>query len=404
MMGLLEAHPFLASFLWVALSVVVFALFISVVVMALTWLERKVMGRLQARRGPTVNGPFGLLQPIADAIKLISKEDFVPGKTDKIAFWIAPVVVFVPAFMVWVTVPFTRNIGVRNLDMGLIYVLAVMGVSIVGMLMAGWGSANKYSALGGARAAAQLISYELPMVLGVMGVVMIAGSTDLRVIAEGQGGLLGWNILKQPLGFILVFLAGLAEVGRTPFDIPYAESELMGGPFLEYSGIHWAMFQLAEYASTFLVAVLAVLLFLGGWHGFAPAGGVGQQVFEAFWLFSKVTVVMLFIFWIRATVPRFRIDQLMGLAWKVFVPLTLVNVLITAVYLYYGWPAWTCTVMSLVTIVAAWIIMNRNRRSQRSRPVLRLVHHAAKPAPPPVAGAPSPAPAAASLPDSGARA
>jgi len=361
----------LSALSWVVTSVVSFALFISVVVMALTWLERKVMGRLQARRGPTRNGPFGLLQPIADAIKLLSKEDFTPGKTDKVSFWIAPVVVFAPAFMVWVTIPFTRNIGVRNLDLGVLYILAVMGVSIVGMLMAGWGSANKYSALGGARAAAQLISYELPMVLGVVGVVMLAGSTDLREIVEGQKV---WYILIQPLGFVLVFLAGLAEVGRTPFDIPYAESELMGGPFLEYSGIHWAMFQLAEYASTFLVAVLASLLFMGGWNGPAPAGGVGQEVVQAFWLFSKVMFIMLVIFWIRATVPRFRIDQLMGLAWKVFVPLTFVNVLITAFYLFYNWPAWTSTLMSLTTMAVAWYLVNRSRRSQRVRPVLRSVH------------------------------
>ena len=377
--------------LFVAGSVVVFALFISVVVMGLTWIERKIAGRLQARRGPTKTGPFGLLQPVADAIKLLSKEDFMPGKTDKLSFWLAPVIVFTPAFMVWVTVPFTRDIVVRNLDLGLLYILAVMGVSIVGMLMAGWASANKYSALGGARAAAQLISYELPMVMGVLGVVMISGTVDLRGIVGAQAVPF---IVLQPLGFLLVFLAGLAEVGRTPFDIPYAESELMGGPFLEYSGIHWAMFQLAEYASTFLVAVLSVLLFFGGWRGpWIPADGFLAQVMMAFWLFAKVTAVFLVIIWIRMTVPRFRIDQLMGLAWKVFVPLSFVNVLITAFYLFYGWPDWTVTVMSLAALAITWFLMN-SRRRKTPRPVLRSVKVMPR-VRPPVSPAPEPAPAAA---------
>ncbi|MBF8299399.1 MAG: NADH-quinone oxidoreductase subunit [Dehalococcoidia bacterium] len=356
--------------LLVGVSIGAFAIFISVVVMGLTWIERKVMAHLQARRGPTKTGPFGLLQPIADAIKLLSKEDFMPGKTDKLSFWIAPVVVFAPAFMVWVTIPFTRNIVIANLDLGLLYILAIMGVSIVGMLMAGWASANKYSALGGARAAAQLISYELPMVLGVLGVVMIAGTADLRGIVGSQNVPF---ILLQPLGFVLVFLAGLAEVGRTPFDIPFAESELMGGPFLEYSGIHWAMFQLAEYAGTFLVAILSTLLFLGGWRGpWSPADGIGAEIMMAFWLFSKAMVVFMVIIWIRATIPRFRIDQLMGLAWKVFVPLSFVNVLITAFYLFYHWPDWTITVMSLATLGATWWLINRGRR-KTPRPSLRTV-------------------------------
>jgi NADH-quinone oxidoreductase subunit H len=261
------------------------------------------------------------------------------------------------------------------------------------MLMAGWGSANKYSALGGARAAAQLISYELPMVLGVLGVVMIAGTMDLRGIVGAQDVPF---IVYQPLGFLLVFLAGLAEVGRTPFDIPYAESELMGGPFLEYSGIHWAMFQLAEYASTFLVAVLTTILLLGGWKGpFIPADGFGLIVMQAFWLFAKVALVFMIIIWIRATVPRFRIDQLMALAWKVFVPLTFVNVLLTAFSLYYGWPDWAMTVLSLATIAAAWAIVS-SRRRRPSRPAVRTIRVPAKAAPPaPQAAKPADAPAAA---------
>ncbi len=350
---------------WVALSIALFTGFITVMVLALTYLERKFIGRLQGRLGPTRTGPMGLLQPIADALKLLAKEDVTPVSNDRAAFWAAPLAVFVPAFVIWVSIPFTRDIVVRNLDMGLFFIFAVSGVSIVGMLMAGWGSANKYAFLGAARSAAQLISYELPLLFCVMGVVMIARSLDLREIVERQTV---WYIVLQPLAFIIFLTSGLAEVGRAPFDIPFAESEVIGGPFVEYSGMHWAVFYLAEYANTFLVATLTTLLFLGGWRGPAPVGGWGEGVMMAFWFLVKTMAVVLVIFWIRTAVPRLRIDQLMSLAWKGLIPLSIVNMLLTAVSLFYGWPDWTIAVMSLGVIAATVYAYQRRRKSQLPRP------------------------------------
>ena len=316
-----------------------------------------------AQRGP---GPFGLFQPIADAVKLLVKEDLLPAMTDKVAFWIAPLAVFVPAFVIWVSIPFTRDIAIRNLEMGLFFIFAVLGLSIIGMIMAGWGSFNKYAMLGGARAAAQLISYELPLIISVLGVAMIAQSLDLRVIVAEQGI---WFILLQPLAFLIFFTSGLAEVGRAPFDIPFAESEVVGGPFVEYSGMHWATFFLAEYANTFVVAVLATLLFFGGWRGPGPASGWGEDVMMAFWFFFKTAAVVLVIFWIRTALPRLRIDQLMALAWKVLIPLSFLNLLLTGFYLFYGWPDWSIFTMSLAVIVATGYLVYRRRRAQYPRPI-----------------------------------
>jgi NADH-quinone oxidoreductase subunit H len=360
---------------WLALAVAVFAIFISNVVLVLTYAERKVLARMQQRLGPMRTGPWGLLQPIADAIKLMTKEDLTPGATDKRLFWLAPLVVFVPGFMLWVTVPFTRDLVIRNLEFGIFYIIAVSGLVTTGLVMAGWASSNKYAMLGALRSAAQLISYELPLIVAVLGVVMIAGSMDLREIVTQQGVV--WFIVLQPLAFVIFFISGLAEVGRTPFDIPIAESEVVGGPFVEYSGMHWAMFFLAEYANTFAVAVLTTLLFLGGWRGWAPSGGTGQDVVQALWFLLKTSLVILLIFWIRATVPRLRIDQLMALAWKVLLPLAFLNLVLTGFYLYYDWPNWTIAITSLAVLGAVGYAYYRRRLDRVSRPVtvkLRVEH------------------------------
>ncbi|MSQ05881.1 MAG: NADH-quinone oxidoreductase subunit NuoH [Dehalococcoidia bacterium] len=310
---------------------------LSVVVLGLTWLERKVLGRLQGRLGPTRTGPMGLLQPLADALKLVLKEDIIPTAAEKVLFWIAPVIVVISAFVIWVTIPASQSLVVQNLDLGLFYIIAFSVVGILGLLMAGWGSANKYGALGGLRAAAQLISYEIPLIMVVVAMAMLAQSLDLRVIVEKQSSYP--YLLLQPLGLVIFFIAGLAEVGRTPFDIYHAESEVVGGPFVEYSGAHWAVFFLAEYINTFAVAALTALLFLGGWSGpFLP---------PVVWLLLKTLAVVLVIFWVRGTFPRLRIDQLMAFAWKALVPLSFYVIVITAVYQFYGWPAWSLTLMSL---------------------------------------------------------
>ena len=318
---------------------------LSVVVLSLTWLERKFLGRLQARVGPTRVGPMGIIQPIADAIKLLFKEDVVPGGADKVLFWLAPLLVFVPSFVVWLTIPFARDIVIRNLDLGLFFFIAFSVLSIVGLVLAGWSSTSKYAILGGFRSAAQLISYEIPLIMTVLAAVMLAGSMNFMDVVDGQRTVPYAALM--PLGLVIFFISGLAEIGRTPFDIYFAESEVVGGPFVEYSGAHWAVFFLAEYINTFMVAALVALLFLGGWSW--PFGDLPSAAAMALFL-AKTYLVVLVIFWIRGTYPRLRIDQLMSLSWKVLIPLSFVNIVLVAVQLFYGWPMWTLTLMSLAVL------------------------------------------------------
>ncbi len=344
----------LLNFVWIVVGLLVMFVFLSVVVLSLTWLERKVLGRLQRRLGPTRTGPMGLMQPVADAIKLVLKEDIIPSESEKAIFWVAPVIVVVSAFMIWVTIPGSPDAVIQNLEsLGLFYIIAFAVVGILGLVLAGWGSANKYGTLGGLRAAAQLISYEIPVIMVVIAVAMLAQSMNMKEIVAQQAPYP--YVLIQPLGLVIFFIAGLAEVGRTPFDIYFAESEIVGGPFVEYSGAHWSVFFLAEYVNTFAIAALTVLLFLGGWSGPFLEGN-----WDIVWFFVKVYAVILVIFWIRGTFPRLRIDQLMAFAWKVMVPLSFYTIVITAVYMFYGWPAWSLTLMSVAgLVVVAWLIYRR---------------------------------------------
>ena len=359
----------LFDFLLIILGLLILFTALSVVVLSLTWLERKVLGRLQRRLGPTRTGPMGLMQPIADAVKLVLKEDLIPSGADRALFWVAPLVVLVPSFMIWVTIPAAENLVLRNLDMGLFYIIAFSVLTILGLVLAGWGSANKYGTLGGMRAAAQLVSYEIPVIMVVIAVAMLAQSLDLIQISNFQFPGIQTTLpnleevgpkayaqaeaviqterdttnipfaVIQPLGLIIFLIAGLAELGRIPFDIYFAESEIVGGPFVEYSGAHWSVFFLAEYMNTFAIAALTALLFLGGWYGpWLPAW---------LWFILKTYFVILLIFWIRGTFPRLRIDQLMAFAWQVMVPLSFANIVITGVYLFYGWPWWSLSLMSL---------------------------------------------------------
>ena len=338
--------------------VVLFTL-LAIVVLTLVWLERKQLGRMQGRVGPTRVGPFGLLQPLADALKLVMKEDVSPGTSSKLLFFAAPVLVFVPGFVVWLTIPFARDVVVRSLDMGLFFFIALSVVSIVGLVLAGWSSGSKYAVLGGIRSAAQLISYEIPIIMTVLTVAMLADSMSFVVVVEAQRTVP--FIVVQPLGFLVFFLAGLAEVGRTPFDIYSAESELVGGPFVEYSGAHWAIFFLAEYVNTFLVGALAALLFLGGWRW--PFGELPVVAGLALFL-GKTYLVVTVIFWVRATYPRLRIDQLMSLGWKLLIPLSFAVVVMTAVQLFYGWPRWTLPAMSLAVLAVPVVMQLRIGRRQ----------------------------------------
>ena len=341
---------FLIDIGWSALGLAVMFGVLSFIVLSLTWLERKALGRLQLRYGPTRTGPFGLMQPIADAIKLIIKEDIIPSDSEKAVFWIAPVIVVVSAFVIWVTIPGGENVVIKNLPLGLFYIVAFAVVGILGLVLAGWGSANKYGIMGGLRSAAQLISYEIPVVLVAAAVAILAQSLDMQVIVGEQAPLP--YIALMPLGFVVFFIAGLAEVGRTPFDIYHAESEVVGGPFVEYSGAHWSVFFLAEYINTFAIAALTTLLFLGGWGGpFLP---------DVAWFLLKTYAVILVIFWVRGTFPRLRIDQLMSFAWKVMVPLSFYTVIVAAVYRFYKLPWWSPTILSAAgLLVAGWIIYRR---------------------------------------------
>ena len=343
------------DFLLIILGLLILFTALSIVVLSLTWLERKFLGRLQRRLGPTRTGPMGLLQPVADAVKLVLKEDLIPAQADSAVFWVAPLVVLVPSFMLWVTIPAAENLVLRNLDMGLFYIIAFSVVTILGLVLAGWGSANKYGTLGGLRSAAQLISYEIPVIMVVIAVAMMAQSLNLIHITNFQfpgiqssapdvvsleSGVTNIPFaVMQPLGMIIFLIAGLAEVGRTPFDIYFAESEIVGGPFVEYSGAHWSVFFLAEYMNTFVIAALTAILFLGGWHGPWLPG--------VLWFLIKTYFIIMIIFWIRGTFPRLRIDQLMAFAWQVVVPLSFINIVITGVYLFYDWPWWSSTLMSL---------------------------------------------------------
>ena len=330
---------------------------LSVVVMSLVWLERKFLGRIQGRVGPTRVGPMGLLQPVADALKLLFKEDVAPGWANKGLFWAAPLLVFIPSFMVWLTIPFAQDLVVRNLDLGLFYFIAFSVLSIVGLVLAGWSSASKYAVLGGFRSAAQLVSYEIPLIMAILAVVMLSGSMNLVTVVEGQSSLP--YAALQPLGLVIFLLAGIAEVGRTPFDIYFAESEVVGGPFVEYSGAHWAVFFLAEYINTFVIGAMTALLFLGGWTW--PFGELPPVAAASLFL-VKTYLVVTFIFWLRGTYPRLRIDQLMSLSWKLLIPLSFANIMITGFQLFYGWPNWTLTLMSLGVLAVPIYLQIRIQR------------------------------------------
>ncbi len=323
--------------------------FLAVTVLVLTWVERKVLARIQMRMGPMRVGFHGVFQPIADAIKLVIKEDILPSWADRRVYWLAPLAVFVPSFLLWVTIPLARDLVLANLDLGLFYITAFSVLSVMGLLMAGWGSANKYAVLGGLRAAGQLVSYEIPLIMALLAVAMLTQSLNLETIVDDQAS---WaNILIQPLGLFIFFVAGLAELGRTPFDIHHAESEVIGGPFIEYSGAHWSVFFLAEYINTFTISVLVVLLFLGGWRWpEMPFDGALHSALSVLWLLVKTYLVVLVIIWIRGTYPRLRIDQLMAFGWQVLVPLSFVNIVITGIALFYGWPLWALSLMSLAIL------------------------------------------------------
>ncbi|MBS4190101.1 NADH-quinone oxidoreductase subunit NuoH [Bacillus sp. FJAT-49705] len=287
--------------------------------------ERKVMGYMQMRHGPNqVGGRWGLLQTVADVLKLLLKEDVIPKLADRPLFIIAPVIAFAPAFMVLATIPFTDKFQFADIGVGLLYYIAVSGITTVGIVTGAWASNNKYALLGGMRAAAQMISYEIPLIMSVVGVVLLSGSLNLNDIVEAQKN--GWFIVWQPIGFIVFFIAAVAELNRVPFDLPEAESELIAGFHIEYSGFRWAFFMLAEYVYFFAMAALITVLFLGGWLPLPFLGFIPGAV----WFALKFTAVVFILLWFRSTFPRVRADQLMEFGWKVLLPIALANIFLTA--------------------------------------------------------------------------
>ncbi|MBT2657783.1 NADH-quinone oxidoreductase subunit NuoH [Bacillus sp. ISL-18] len=289
--------------------------------------ERKVMGYMQLRHGPNqLGGRFGLLQTVADVLKLLLKEDVIPKAADRPLFILAPIIAFAPSFMVLATLPFTDKFQFADIGVGLLYYIAISGLTVFGMLLGGWASNNKYALLGGMRAAAQMISYEIPLVMSVLGVILLAGSLNLNDIVLQQKH--GWFILLQPIGFIVFFIASIAELNRTPFDLPESENELVAGYFVEYAGFRWAFFMLSEYVYVFGMSTLITVIFLGGW--LAPFAFL-SFIPGAVWFALKFCLVVFMYFWIRSTLPRFRVDRLMEFGWKVLLPIALANIFLTAV-------------------------------------------------------------------------
>lgn len=313
-----------------------------------TWFERRTLGRFQNRLGPNRWGPFGLLQPIADLVKLITKEDVVPDVADKRVFALAPIVLVFPGILVFSIIPFGEQSFLGKLNIGVLFVLGVTGINTLAVIMGGWASRNKYALFGAVRGAAMLVSYEVPMALSLVGVVILAGSMALLDIVNSQGVFF---ILVQPLGFFVFVAAALAEMSRAPFDMIESESELGSGYHTEYSGIKFALFQLAEFMAPIVVATVATVLFLGGTRGIDPVPG---QV----WFLLKVFAVIFVFLWTRATWPRLRVDQIMGFAWKGLFPLSIVNLFVVAIELFvFQEPDGTISTESLWLMVPInWIV------------------------------------------------
>jgi len=289
------------------------------------YFERKVIGHMQARLGPMRVGPHGLLQPIADFVKLFFKEDVVPSNADKPIFLIAPVISVVAALASLAVIPLWETFAIANINIGILYILALSSVGAYGIILAGWSSNSKYSFLGALRSCAQVISYEIAMGLSLVGIIMLAGSTNLIDIVNAQSKYP--FILTQPVAFFVFLMAAIAETNRAPFDLPEAETELVAGYFTEYSGMRFGLFFVAEYVGMFIMSAIAAICFLGGWKG--PHFWIFSHVPNIVWFLLKVYALIFFYYWIRATLPRYRYDQLMSLGWKLFIPLTLANIFVT---------------------------------------------------------------------------
>ena len=381
---------------WVSIlaRIGVIAALAPVIMMYLTWIERKLIARMQNRFGPTRVGRYGLLQPLADGLKMLIKEDIVPQGADRLLHLVAPILAVVPAVLLFAVLPFGRNLIAADLNVGLLYVFAVSSVSSYAIFMGGWASRSKFSIIGAMRSVAQIISYEVPGVLSVVAVIMVTGTLSMAGIVDAQAGrwfvFTPWGIV----GCLLFFLSGVAEVNRTPFDMPEAESELVAGFHTEYSGMKFALWYMAEFLESFAVCALTVTFFLGGWQGppvpfwtlaallavlvgtarllempirllgaaaMAGAGALwgAEPIPSWIWFLAKTYALVFVLVWFRGTLPRLRIDQLMGLAWKFFLPLGLVNILAAGLWVMWPFPAGTAA-SAFLLLVSGWLLVRAN--------------------------------------------
>ncbi len=315
----------IAAIVWMVIKIAIIVTVTMLHVAYAVYFERKVIGHMQARLGPMRVGPHGLLQPIADFVKLFFKEDIVPSNADKPIFLIAPVISVVAALASLAVIPLWETFAIANINIGILYILALSSVGAYGIILAGWSSNSKYSFLGALRSSAQVISYEIAMGLSLVGIIMLAGSANLIDIVNAQSKYP--FILTQPVAFFVFLMAAIAETNRAPFDLPEAETELIAGYFTEYSGMRFGLFFVAEYAGMFIMSAIAAICFLGGWKG--PHFWIFSHVPNIVWFLLKVYALIFFYYWLRATLPRYRYDQLMSLGWKLFIPLTLANIVIT---------------------------------------------------------------------------
>ncbi|MCX8126479.1 MAG: NADH-quinone oxidoreductase subunit NuoH [Dehalococcoidia bacterium] len=344
--------PHWASYLTAAIiGVIVLVVFVVLGIIVVIYTERRLLGRFQVRLGPNRVGPEGIFQPFADAVKVLTKEDIVPKAADHLVHWLAPVISFIPVIMVFAVVPVASGAVFADLDVGILYLAAVSSLSVLGLFMAGWGSNNKYSLIAALRSVSQMVGYELPVVFTMLAVVVAAGSMSLSRIVEAQTS--APFFITQPLGFIIFFLATLAEINRSPFDLLEADSEIVAGVHTEYSGMKFAMFYLGEYGHAFGASCIITTLFLGGWQGpFLPG---------FLWFLIKGFVVFFLMIWVRATMPRVRVDQLTYISWKLFLPLAILNLIIVSMEQVF-WPGifpWVLTGINLLAGLVLVLLIGR---------------------------------------------
>lgn len=332
--------------IWVLIKIVVVVLPLMGAVAYLTLWERKLISWMQIRLGPNRVGPMGLLQPIADAMKLLTKEILAPTRANKVLFFLGPIMTIMPALAAWAVVPFGPDLALANINAGLLFVMAIASMEVYGVIIAGWSSNSKYPFLGALRASAQMVSYELAMGFCLVVVLMVSASLNLTDIVTGQGrgqfaqmglSFLSWNWLSLLPIFVVYFISGLAETNRHPFDVVEGESEIVAGHMVEYSGMSYAMFYLAEYANMWLISILTSVLFLGGW--LSPMALL-DWIPGWIWLGIKTFFMVSMFIWVRATFPRYRYDQIMRLGWKIFIPVTLVWLVVVAVWMQTPWNIW----------------------------------------------------------------